>query len=366
MRILILNWKDLRHPLAGGAEIATHEYAKHLVKLGHQVFQISSLSPGLAKRETIAGVKVIRLGNLYTIQLHACIFYLSHLRDQVDIVIDEIHGLPFFTPLYIQKPILAFIHEVAGEIWFADFSFPLATIGYMSEKIYFYFYRHLHFLTDANSTASELIKKGIPEINISILPLTINPPTLVRLPKSQQPTLIYVGRLAPIKRLELLLEVCQILKTQFRSLKVIIVGRGKTHYINHLNQLTRKLGLINRVRFLHQVSEKGKFKLLRYAWILVHPSLKEGFGLTVLEAASQQTPTVCFRVNGLKELVKDKTTGIVVAEETANALAHELTNLLQHRRLRLKLGNRAQIMVNKFPSWLTQTRKLEQLLNKII
>ena len=128
MKILILNWRDIKHPLAGGAEIATHEHAKAWISAGHSVTMFSSTFPNGKIEETIDGMRIIREGNHYTVHLKAAHFYLKNLKSKIDLVVDEFHFIPFFTPLYVSRKKIAYIHETAGENWFKNIYFPLNLI----------------------------------------------------------------------------------------------------------------------------------------------------------------------------------------------------------------------------------------------
>src|SRR5258708_698157 len=121
MNILILNWRDPKNPQSGGAEIVTMEHAKRWVEKGNSVTWFTSSFISADERETLHGVQIIRQGNQYTVFFHALAWYIS-LTQKFDIVVDEIHGLPFFTPLYVREPKIAFIHEVALQIW--DYMYP--------------------------------------------------------------------------------------------------------------------------------------------------------------------------------------------------------------------------------------------------
>src|SRR3972149_9162022 len=133
MNILIFNWRDPRNPHAGGAETVTMEHAKAWVRLGHSVLWYTAKFPGAQGEEVIEGVHFVRSRFAH---LRAPFFYWQH-HHEVDIVTDEIHGISFFTPLYVWKPIVAFIHEVAGEIWDVMYPFPLNIIGKAMERIMF-------------------------------------------------------------------------------------------------------------------------------------------------------------------------------------------------------------------------------------
>lgn len=362
MRILIFNWKDVRHHLAGGAERVTHELAKQLVNRGHEVIIFTSMYPRLKTIETFDGVTVIRRGNLFTVHIHACLYFLTHLKDWPDIVIDQIHGIPFFTPLFTKKPILAWIHEVAGAIWFKEFPLPLALFGLLIESIYFKLYKRTIFMTHTSSTQYELIHKSIPKHNIYVLPHTLSNLNIKLKPKAKRPTLIYVGRLVPMKQVELLLKGTCMLKTVFPKLSVLIVGEGKSRYSTQLLKLRSSLHLEKTVQFLGYASEEKKFTLLSRAWLHVQPSLKEGFGLTVLEAARCKTPTICFANPGISRVVVNGKNGVMIPVQSVTALAQTIHDLLQNNKRRAQLSRAAYSWSMHLPSWQTQAKKFEQLM----
>ena len=135
LRILILNWRDIKNPLAGGAEILTHEMAKEWVKWGHSVTQISAKFPRAKDKEIIDGITIIRLGAWWSIHFLAFLYYFRNLRGKIDIIIDEVHGLPFFAALYESSKTILFVCEVADKLFFQVFPTPLAQIGRVLEKI---------------------------------------------------------------------------------------------------------------------------------------------------------------------------------------------------------------------------------------
>src|SRR5258706_8835326 len=149
MTILIFNWRDPKNPKAGGAEIVTQEFAKGWIKKGFRVIWFTSSFRGAVKNERLDNVEIVRWGNAMSVFFMAPFFYFFH-KQEIDIVIDEIHGLPFFTPLFVKKPIIAFIHEVAAEIWDYMYPFPVNVIGKWIEKFYFRLYRKVIFWTDAD------------------------------------------------------------------------------------------------------------------------------------------------------------------------------------------------------------------------
>lgn len=367
MHILIFNWKDIRHPAAGGAEIVTHQFAKHLVSFGHQVTIVSSHYKNLAAEETIDRVSIFRRGNIYTVHLHAFLLYRQRYAGWADIVIDQIHGIPFFTPFYVKKPVLAYIHEVADTIWFSEYPFPLSSIGYFLESLYFKLYRNTTFLTDSVSTKHDLQGKDILSSNVHVLPLTIKRVPKMNLSKTKYPSLIYIGRITPMKRIEFLIMATRLLIIDFPKLKVTIVGNGKTTYIKRLKMLVGELKLAKYISFKEYVNEKKKFELFKTHALFIHPSLKEGFGLTVLEAASQGTPTVAFAVGGLRDLIKNRQNGILVDKDASpENLAQVINNLLRNPKQIEKYSMHAYSWSKKLPTWEQQTKRLEQLLMRLV
>jgi len=65
MRILILNWRDITHPWAGGAERHLHELAKQWIKSGHEVLFLCGGYKGALRSEKIGGIQIFRIGDTY-------------------------------------------------------------------------------------------------------------------------------------------------------------------------------------------------------------------------------------------------------------------------------------------------------------
>lgn len=364
MHILIFNWKDRGHPYSGGAEIVTHEYAAHLVQLGHDVTLFCSQHKSLTNSQSIEKVKIVRRGNFISVYLHAFLFYFRH-RKIFDIVIDQIHGIPFFTPLFVRAPILAWIHEVADRIWDYEWTKPIAVLGRFTESLYLKLYSNIPFLTDTKSTKQELSSHGVKKENITVIPLTIAPVFIKKVPKSTTPQLIYVGRLSPMKRVDLLFRAVFLIQKHIPSLKVVIVGSGKSNYTKKLIKLVDDLQL-TQVKFMGKTSEAKKYELLSISWLHIQPSVKEGFGLTVLEAAKVGTPTVGFKVCGLKDQIKDGINGILVERQTPEAFASIIIDTVKNKQKLSQLSKKALSWSHTFPTWEEQTIKLEKLLHRLM
>lgn len=342
MRILILNWRDIKNPASGGAEILTHEMAKRWVKLGHEVTQFSSFFKGSKTKETIDGVKIIRKGNsdarflFRSVHFMAFLEYQKDFKGKFDVVIDEIHGLPFFTPFYIKEKKVALICEVAGKIWDVNFPFPFNKIGKLVEDNYFRFYKSYSFLTISNSTEKDLIRHGISKKNITVLPMGFNKPkSLPKFSKEKSPTLIFAARLVKAKGVEDAIEVCKLLRVDYPAVKLWIVGRGEKEYERRLKKIVSSARLKENVKFWGFVSQQQKFQLMSRAHILLVPSAKEGFGLTIPEAGLVGTPSIAYNVEGIKDTIRNGGNGFLVKNLTE--VAEKTKELVKDKRLYKKV-----------------------------
>ena len=335
MRILILNWRDLTHPKAGGAELVTMEHAKGWVAAGHRVTWLTGWYGG-PKEEIAHGVHIVRRAGSLTIYLYAIAYLLVNGR-LFDVIVDEVHGFPFFTPLFTKTPVVLFIHEIAGEIWDYMFPFPKNVIGKLLESWYFKLYRNCYVWTDAESTIDELVERGIPRKQCIAIPCPIvelRTKNQELRTKNQQPTYIFVSRVVRMKGIEEVIKAFAfIYREEAKSKLWIVGGGGEDAYVNELKNMIKEYGIEKNVVWHGIVSEEKKYELMSRAHLLLHASVKEGWGLVVLEAASVGTPAVVYNVSGLRDVVKHGKTGIVLHTNSPQEMAEEAMVLLKNRRM---------------------------------
>ncbi|EKD87477.1 MAG: glycosyl transferase family protein [uncultured bacterium] len=359
MKILILNWRDIKHPLAGGAEISTHEHAKGWVKAGHDVTLFTSSFPGAKEKEIIDGITAIRRGSHYTVHFFAFLYYLSQGK-KFDMVVDEFHFIPFFTPLYVRKKKLAFIHETAEEVWFKNKTFPLNVIGFILEPFSFLFYGHIPFMTVSESTKRDLMRFRIPQQNIHVVNNGVTRiSTNVR--RGAYPIVMYLGRISDDKGIGDAIDAFAFVQKRHTNAELWIVGKEERKgQIQELKQKLKDLNIARSVEFFGFVTDKKKFDLLAQAWILLHPSIKEGWGLTVIEAASVGTPTVAYKTAGLSDSIQHEKTGILVSEKNPQKLALAVSVLCTNKKLYEKMSSSARVWSKQF-NWgksISQSLKL--------
>jgi glycosyltransferase involved in cell wall biosynthesis len=365
MNILILNWRDPKNPKSGGAEIVTINHAKAWVKAGHRVTWLTSSFRSSKKKEKIEGVNIIRRGNSISVYLFAPFYYLFS-GNKFDVVIDEIHGLPFFTPIYVRKPKIIFIHEVADEIWDYMYPFPISKIGKMVENLYFKLYKNIKCWTDADSTADDLEKYGIKRENCTIINCPISNKTLIKFSEKEDiPTFIFVSRIVRMKGIENVIKAFLCIEEKLKNVKLWIVGDGDDKYMKELKGKIKKCSAISRIKFFGHVSEEKKLELMGKAHLLLHASIKEGWGLVVIEAASQATPSIVYNVSGLRDSVKDCKTGIVLEENTPEEMARKTVALLEDKE-KYSTFQKNGLQWARSLTWDKATRKSLALLEDIV
>lgn len=329
MRILVLSWREIANPRAGGAEVVTFEHMRRWAADGHQVTLFTAGYPGAPGRGERDGVQIVRRGTESSVHLAAQHWY-RRLRRHPDIVVDEVHGVPFGAAGYAAVPVVGWIYEVAQSIWFRMYPFPIAAAGRFLEAaaLRWYALADVPFITDSRSTATDLMALGVARFNIEVIEPAIARSPLCAFPEKEgKPTIIVVGRLVRMKGVHDAILAFSLVRARLPSCRLWIVGSGPDAYVSELYRLSSQLGLGDSVRFLGRVSEDEKYRLLARAHILVHPSQREGWGINVIEANAMATPTIAYRVAGLSDSVLDGRTGLLCPHGRPDGLANAILSL---------------------------------------
>jgi len=369
MNILILNWRDVSHAKSGGAEIVTMEHAKGWVKMGHSVTWFTSGYNNMPKNETIHGVNIVRRAGSQTVYLVAPLYILMNAY-KFDVVVDEVHGIPFFSPLFTRKPIVVFIHEIAGQIWDFMYPFPLNIVGKSLESFFFFLYRKNLFWTDAPSTIQELAKRGIPEKNCTAIPCPISTDTkiiqkLKNFKKEQRHTFVFVSRVVRMKGIEEVIKAFSFIVREEPKSVLWIIGGGEKEYIEKLKHMISEYGVEKNIQFLGKLNEEEKLSRMARAHLLLHASVKEGWGLVVLEAAAVGTPTVAYNVSGLCDVVKNGKTGVIIEDNSPHTMAKMTLQLLGDTKRYAKFQINGKKWVQSL-TWKDVVQKSISLLEKAV
>lgn len=326
MRLAFLSWRYLGHPQAGGAEVLAHEVLRRCVARGWDVTAFTASHPGAADRDELDGVRILRRGVQHTVHAHAWRWLHTRL-DAFERVVEQMNTLPFLTPLYVPRERRRLmIHQLAREYWFRETRgvFRLgAPLGYVLEPWYLRLYRRTPTITISESSRADLEALGIPVV--SILPLGVMTPAVNVLdPRDNPLRLVILGRLTPAKFIEEAVEAFAILQSELPDAALDIVGDGDARYHARLQRLVADQGLSG-VTFHGHVDEPRKRALLADAHFHVFASHREGWGLTVSEAAGVGTPTVGYDVPGVRDSIADRR--LLALNRTPRGLADRMLAL---------------------------------------
>lgn len=331
MKILIVSYRDLRHPEMGGAEIIIHEIYRRLHAAGHPVTFLTCRFPGGHDRDAIDGMEVIRIGSLYTFNYAVGAYYRKHLRGQgFDVMVEDLNKLPFYGPAFQRGiPVLVNIPHLFGTTVFQQALFPLALYVYLQERFIPRVYRDCLFQVLSDSTRDDLIARGIPAGSVHVVRSGIDhgffrPPAARLAPPP--PVLIYLGRLKKYKCIEYPILVLPRLRQRHPQAEYWIVGEGD--YRADLERIARERGCGEAVRFFGYREGEEKLSLLHGSRVLLYTSPKEGWGLSVIEANATGLPCVASNSPGLRESVRDGETGYLVPHGDLDALSDRLLALL--------------------------------------
>ncbi|HVP39099.1 MAG TPA: glycosyltransferase family 4 protein [Candidatus Saccharimonadales bacterium] len=337
MRVLALNWRDLKHPEAGGAEVHLQEILRRWAAGGDEVTLLSSGFPGGAPEDLQDGVRVLRAGDWWNANLALARLGRRELaRGRYDLVVDDVNKIPFFAPGWTRLPVLAVVPHLFGTTVFQEAAAPMALYVWAYERFIPAVYRRARLLAISESTREDLVARGLARDRIEVVYCGMDhglyAPGGERDP---EPLVVFLGRLRRYKGVQHLLGALPRLWRQVPAARVVIVGDGPHRAA--LEAQAARLGSPN-VSFTGSIPMAEKVRWLRRAWVTVNPSPKEGWGLTVIEANACGTPSVSSRSPGLRESVRDGETGLLVDHGDSAGLAEALARVLGDRELRERLG----------------------------
>lgn len=355
-RILIFNWRDITHTFAGGAETYIHQLAKNWIKNGNHVTIFCGNDGSQSRSEVIDNINIVRRGGFYMVYFWAFLYYIFRFRGKYDLIIDCENGIPFFTPLYVRKPIFAVLHHVHQKIFFHSLPRPLALLASFLEKdLMPLVYRKVRFITVSQSSKSEMEKLGIGKAGIEIVHNGVDLNEFILGDKSIQPMILYLGRLRAYKSVDVLIRAFKKVVKKYDKATLVIAGSGDVE--KQLRALADNLGFDeSKIIFKGKVTEEEKIKLLQSAWVLVNPSFMEGWGIVIIEANACGTPVIASNVYGLCDSVRDNKSGYLVPYGDIDSFADKITYVLDNREYRQKLNAEARRWAENF-DWEKSSKK---------
>ena len=363
LRILIFNWLDPIAPRAGGAEHHLEEVFGPLVARGHEVTLVTSGWDGARAEDVHRGIRIVRAGRPWNFSF-AWRAGLARAGgfDAYDIVVEDLNKLPIAAGSATKLPSVLMVHHLWGREAFRAAALPVALTTWLTELGLARSYAGHPVIAVSESGREELVRRGFERERIRVIEngVVIPPsPPAGEKDRASLPTFTYVGRLQPYKRVHLLLDAVATLRAEGTECRAVIAGTGPSELA--LKRRASRLGLSDVVAFTGYVSDAERERIFREAWTHVQPSSREGWGLTVMEAAAAGTSTVAANSAGLCDSVVHGVTGLLVPKRFLPTFADALRFIARNPEEAWQLGRAAHARAAKY-TWDRAAMGVEEVL----
>jgi glycosyltransferase involved in cell wall biosynthesis len=358
-RVHVLAWRDLADVEAGGSEVHIDHVARHWAAAGIEVTLRTSFAPGHSPFGSRHGYVVVRRAGRYLVFPRSIINEATGRHGPRDALVEVWNGVPFLSPLWARGPRLVFVHHVHKDMWRMTLPPRLAALGDVLERrLAPPFYRRSTIATPSGSSKHDLVELGIPESRITVVPNGIEHRFTPGDPaeRSPFPLVVAVGRLVPVKRFDLLIRAAAEARARVPDLQLVIAGEGYER--TPLEVVVAELGADEWVSLPGRLRDHEIVDLYRRAWVLASSSLREGWGMSITEAAACGTPAVATDIGGHRDVIFDGQTGLLRADD---GLAGALVELLTDHDRRAQMGAAALVASARF-DWGTTATEMMRLL----
>jgi glycosyltransferase involved in cell wall biosynthesis len=361
LSIAFLTWRDLGHPEGGGSEVYVESVARELAARGHRVQVRCARHPGSRRHEMRDGVELVRRGGRLSVYPRALWWTLTSGR-RTDVVVDVINGLPFLSCLARRRGLIALVHHVHREQWRIIYPDWRGTLGWWIEsRLTPWLYRHVEHVTVSESSRRDLVALGIPADRIHLAPNGLDVAAPMRVDRDDE-RISVLARLVPHKQIDHAFAVLAELGAAHPDLRLDVIGDGWWH--DQLVESARAHGVLGRVVFHGRVPARRRDEILAGSALMLLPSVKEGWGLAVMEAAAQGTPTIAYRsAGGVTESIIDGRTGALV--DDLAGLAEATERLLSDDDERRRLSEEARKHALRF-TWPATATAFERVIERVV
>ncbi|MGZ5520843.1 MAG: glycosyltransferase family 4 protein [Halobacteriota archaeon] len=202
----------------------------------------------------------------------------------------------------------------------------------------------------SQKTRIDLIKRGkVRSERIDVIPVGIDLERIVKIAPARESTdVLFAGRLIHEKRVDLLLNAIAVAKKEIPTITCAIIGDGPERGL--LEDLAVKLGVEENVSFTGFVDQDGLTAYMKASKVFVLPSIREGFGLVIVEANACGLPVISIRhdMSAVRELVEDGVNGFLVNDISSREIAEAITKLVTDEALRERLAENGFAMAKKY------------------
>lgn len=330
----MLAWRDLDDDEAGGSEIHAHNITSIWVQSGLEVTHRTSASTGRPALDTRAGYRVVRRGSRYSVFPRAALAEAVNRYGRADALVEIWNGMPFGSPVWRRGPRVIWLHHIHGPMWHMSLPKPLGHAGVaLEEKLGPIVYRNQPIVTLSRSSEQELLELGFPARNVSVISPGVDPGFTPSGPKSPTPLVMAVGRLVPVKDFRRLVGIWAKVLDKVPDAELVIVGEGYERPL--IEAEVARLGVSGSVRLPGRISDAELLDLYRRSWAATSVSVREGWGMTLTEAAACGTPAVATDIAGHADAVVKDRSGLLADhdDDLAAALVSVLTDSVLRNRL---------------------------------
>lgn len=310
-RVHVVAWRDLDDDDAGGSEVHADEFMRRWAEAGLDIVHRTSAASGHPSTDQRNGYGVVRRGSRYSVFPRTAASELLGRMGRSDALVEIWNGVPWFSPVwYRRRPRLTILHHVHGPMWEQIMPKPLADTGRLLEaRVAPPFYRRGAMVTPSEATRQELIELGFRPDRVTAVDNGVDPFFSPAGERDEHPTMVAAGRLAPVKRFELLLDAAAEARHAVPELRLRIIGDGPLRPdLERWVAAHEAAGWVTLVGHLTRDRLRDEY---RRAWVVGSASLAEGWGLTLTEAAACGTPAVATDIRGHRCSVVDGVTGVL-------------------------------------------------------
>lgn len=364
VHIVVLNWRDTANPEGGGSEVYIEHLARRWVTGGHRVTLVCAAHERGHALEDSDGLRIVRVGSKLTVYSQARKLLRRGALGHVDVVVDTQNGIPFFAAWAANAPTVVLVHHIHREQWPVVYDPVRARVGWWLESVVSPRVHRGHaYVAVSEATRRELMSQGVDGDDITVVHNGTQALAECGVSRDPQPRILVLGRLVPHKRVEHVIVSAAQLRHRHPNLTVAVVGDG--WWAPQLRRAAWDHGVDDIVEFTGHVDEAEKARQVARAWVLALPSLKEGWGLVVMEAASCGVPAVAYAdAGGVSESIADGETGVLVSGgEREFAAALDL--LMSDEPLRDAMGRMARARSQRY-SWDASAEKFEGVLRRAV
>lgn len=295
------------------------------------------------------------------------IFGLSKkLRQEksLDVFFTPTHYSTFFTPCPQVISILDVSYKKFPDLFNKTDLYKLALWGKYSVK------KAAKIITISQSSKDDIIQEyGVNSSKVAAIHLGIKESLKPSMSEKEilekysvsSPYILFVGTIQPRKNVKRLIEAFSKVVSKNPELKLVIIGKKGWQYEETLDT-PRKLGISEKVVFLHDVTDADLASFYKYAEVFILPSLYEGFGLPVLEAMKYKCPVITSNVSSLPEAGGDA--ALYVDPSDTDDIFKKLEKVVSDKTLREKMVKKGEEQVKKF-SWEKSAREVLSVLEEV-